>query len=140
MVIGQTSLYARQLFLIGQHLPESEIADLESSTAKTSDPLVVLAYDGYSDADEKHRPTGAQWMKCDPEFVERVYLTKIAQKYMEESGQAEVGKLALLLFFPSLLFSPVLTFDRRLGKRYQLDRLPAGYISRRLTLFREWKR
>ena len=82
----------------------------------------MLAYDGYSDADVKHRPSGAQWKRCDPEWVQKVYLSKIAQKYMEESGQAETGKSALLFFvFAENLRSPVLSSNVfRIGSLFSM--------------------
>ena len=62
---------------------------------KAAGPIVTLNYSGYSDADSKHRPSGANWQKCDAEWVKKVYLSKVAQKWMEDTGQAEAGGSAL---------------------------------------------
>lgn len=70
--------------------------------SKATGPIAILNYGGYSDADPKHRPSGAQWQKCDPEWVRKVYLSKVAQKWMEDSRQAEAGRSTLPVdaFFP----------------------------------------
>lgn len=63
--------------------------------SKNAGHVTVLAYDGYSDADISHRPIGPQWQQCSQEWMEKIYLPKIAQKYMEDTKQAEPGELAL---------------------------------------------
>lgn len=75
---------------------------------------MVLAYDGYSDADPKHRPSGAQWIQCDTQWVQRVYLAKIAQKFMEDSGQAEAGTSTFCIPLPYDMISAanIITFGQ----------------------------
>lgn len=56
---------------------------------------VILAYNGHSDADSTHRPGDSRWQQCSPDWVRKVYLAKLAQKYMEDTKQAEAGKQPL---------------------------------------------
>ena len=63
---------------------------------KNAGPVVILAYEGHSDADSKHRPSDSRWQKCSPDWLRKVYLAKLAQKYMEDTNQAKAGKQAFM--------------------------------------------
>ena len=67
-------------------------------------PTIILAYDGNSDGDETRQPSGPGWTRCEPDWVRRVYLTKVAQKYKDATGPAEKQH------------------------NYVLARLPPGYV------------
>ena len=75
---------------------------------KNAGPVVTLAYDGHSDADSQHRPSDHRWQQCSPDWVRKVYLAKLAQKYMEDTKQAVAGKWPLICcFLPYLFFAIV---------------------------------
>lgn len=108
--------------------------------SKATGPIVILNYSGYSDADSKHRPSGAQWQRCDPDWVKKVYLSKVAQKWMEDTGQAEAGRSALPYDCFFALFLLLLSFVARPCSFhvYLLSRiLPEGsFIELQLACYR----
>ena len=54
-------------------------------------PPIVLKWEGESDGDSNHKPTGLGYRLADPEQVQ-LYLQKLGQQYMVASGRAEKGK------------------------------------------------
>ena len=54
-------------------------------------PPIVLKWEGVSDGDSNHKPTGPDYRLAGPEQVQ-LYLQKLGQQYMVASGRAEKGK------------------------------------------------
>ena len=54
-------------------------------------PPIVLKWEGESDGDSNHKPTGLGYRLAGQEQLQ-LYLQKLGQQYMVASGRAEKGK------------------------------------------------
>ena len=95
---------------------------------------VTLAYDGHSDADSTHRPSDSRWQKCSPDWVRKVYLAKLAQKYMEDTNRAEAGK-GQPFCFGRFLLMPLLLPSSRMPVIFLLRRVSRGFFWAKMLVY-----
>ena len=93
---------------------------------KNAGSVVTLAYGGHSDGDSTHRPGDERWQKCSPDWVRKVYLSKLGQKYMEDTKQAEAGKQASS--YSSPIYATMLLLSNQMTVIFLSRRVPRGLL------------